>query len=321
MQLKGVVVTLLVLSLCTASLGQLEYGFYNGKCGEKDVESIIKGIVTFRFYFDQKIIAALLRMLFHDCFVHGCDASLLLTGPDSEQTAVPNFSVFGFDLIEEIKAALENECPGIVSCADIISAATRDAVVLAGGSRYDVPFGRKDGLVSLAEDVKLPSPLWSVPEVLDYYGVKGFNTEEVVLLMGGHTVGVTHCNFIKSRLYDYKGTGQPDSSLNGFYIFFLSAFICPNDPSSDNMFVFLDDPSSVLTVDNMYYKHILDNKGILPIDNYLAFDPATASIVQSYADNNQNFLEKFGEVLVKLGSVDVLTGDQGEIRKVCSRTN
>ena len=57
-----------------------------------------------------------------------CDASILLSGSDSERTAFPNSGVRGFDVIDEAKAAVEAVCPGVVSCADIIVMATRDAV-------------------------------------------------------------------------------------------------------------------------------------------------------------------------------------------------
>lgn len=60
--------------------------------------------------------------------LQGCDASILLNGSDSEQTAFPNSGVRGFDVIDDAKAAVEAVCPGIVSCADIIVMATRDAV-------------------------------------------------------------------------------------------------------------------------------------------------------------------------------------------------
>lgn len=60
----------------------------------------------------------------------GCDASILLDGSNSEKTAPPNLSVRGYDIIDAAKSAVEAICPGVVSCADIIAMATRDAVFL-----------------------------------------------------------------------------------------------------------------------------------------------------------------------------------------------
>jgi peroxidase len=46
----------------------------------------------------------------------------------AEKDAIPNLSLQGFDVIKEIKESLEEKCPGIVSCADILTLAARDAV-------------------------------------------------------------------------------------------------------------------------------------------------------------------------------------------------
>ncbi|KAJ4785402.1 Peroxidase [Rhynchospora pubera] len=313
------IVVLLVLGLVNSSYAGTSVGYYTGKCGSNDVESIIKGIVQARFSYDPDIIAFLLRLLFHDTMGNKqTDGSLLLKGPNSEQTAVPNFTVKGYDLIDTIKEALEQACPGVVSCTDIIVAATRDAVLLAGGIYFDVPLGRYDGKVGLASNVVLPPPDISVASAIAYYGDVGFTDLETVVLLGGHTVGVTHCNVIKDRLYNYKGTQLPDPALDAFYVFFLGNFICQNN---DEMFVFLDSPNSVRTVDNSYYQMLLQGKGILPIDNAIAFDPSTASYVQDLANNNDYFLDLFTKVLVKLSLVGVLDENEGEIRQLCSQTN
>ena len=60
----------------------------------------------------------------------GCDASILIAGTSSEKNAGANLSVRGYEFIDAVKAALEAECPGIVSCADIIAIATKVAIKL-----------------------------------------------------------------------------------------------------------------------------------------------------------------------------------------------
>lgn len=51
-------------------------------------------------------------------------------GNGSEKDSLPNQSLKGFDIIDMIKSQIENECPGAVSCADILVLAARESVVL-----------------------------------------------------------------------------------------------------------------------------------------------------------------------------------------------
>lgn len=61
----------------------------------------------------------------------GCDGSILIeNGPQSERHAFGHQGVRGFEVIERAKAQLEGSCPGLVSCADIVALAARDAVVM-----------------------------------------------------------------------------------------------------------------------------------------------------------------------------------------------
>jgi len=88
----------------------------------------------------------------------GCDASVLLDSTDdniAEKEAPPNLTLRTFDMIDGIKADLQKECKGVVSCADILAMATRDGVALSGGAAYALPTGRRDGTVS---DVGCSSP-------------------------------------------------------------------------------------------------------------------------------------------------------------------
>lgn len=65
--------------------------------------------------------------------LQGCDASILL---DSNQTHLAEkdgvgnaLSVRGYEVIDAAKRAVERVCPNVVSCADIIALAARDAIV------------------------------------------------------------------------------------------------------------------------------------------------------------------------------------------------
>jgi len=103
-------------------------GFYSRTCPR--AESIVKSTVRNHLKSDPSLAAGLLRLHFHDCFVQGCDASVLIEGPQTERTALPNLSLKGFEVINDAKTQLEALCPGVVSCADILALAARDSVDL-----------------------------------------------------------------------------------------------------------------------------------------------------------------------------------------------
>jgi len=66
--------------------------------------------------------------------LQGCDASILLNNTAtivSEQQALPNNnSIRGLDVVNDIKTAVENVCPNVVSCADILTIAAEVSSIL-----------------------------------------------------------------------------------------------------------------------------------------------------------------------------------------------
>ncbi|KAL8501135.1 hypothetical protein ACS0TY_020630 [Phlomoides rotata] len=310
---------LVFATLCESGDAALQAGFYKGKCRTADVEVIVGGIIRAWYGRDPTITPALLRMQFHDCFVNGCDASILLDGTTSEKTAIPNLSVRGYEIIDATKTAVEAICPGVVSCADIIVMATRDAIALSGGVRYIVQTGRRDGTISLAKNVDLPSPSISVINSIQAFSKKGLNATDMIYLLGGHTVGISHCSLIKDRLYNFRNTRKADPNMDSSLLIALRAR-CPQNSSVDNSVNLDQNPLSSMTVDNSYYKQIVMRRGILQIDQDLALDPLSKYTVDAIA-KGFNFNVKFGEAMIKLGAVQVLTNTQGQIRRSCRAIN
>ncbi|XP_049400112.1 peroxidase 44-like [Solanum stenotomum] len=307
----------ITLHLAAIVSAQLQVGFYNTKAARcPAAETIVRDTVRTRFSSDRTITAALLRMYFHDCFVRGCDASLLIDSKNtknkkSEKDAGANGSVRGYELIDQIKSKLEATCPNTVSCADIIALATRDAVALAGGPGYSIPTGRRDGLVSDPSQVNLPGPSITVPQAIQTFQSKGFNVNEMVSLLGGHTVGITHCSFIQEDRLS-RADGSMDTKL-----FTSLKKTCSANGGSP---VFLDQNTSFV-VDNSFYKQLKLKKGILKIDQLLESDGSTAGIVTNFASNPKAFQQAFANALIKLGNTQVLVGKSGEVRKNCRAFN
>lgn len=117
----------------------------------------------------------------------GCDGSVLLdsTGDTvAEKEAPPNLTLRGFEAIDEIKTTLERECRGTVSCADVLAMAARDSVALSGGAAYELPTGRRDGLVSDATAVHLPGPSSSIFEAIKAFEGINLTVVDLVTLLG-----------------------------------------------------------------------------------------------------------------------------------------
>ncbi|MED6123850.1 hypothetical protein PIB30_053377 [Stylosanthes scabra] len=305
------------------ALGELRIGFYRSSCPK--AELIVKQQVQRLFNRDKSITPALLRMHFHDCFVRGCDASILIDSATntSEKNAGANRSVRGYDFIDHLKQILESECPSTVSCADIITLATRDAVALSGGPKYAVPTGRRDGLVSTTTDVDLPGGSQSVQTVSQFFAEKGMTVEEmVVLLGGGHSIGVAHCFSFQRRLSSFNGTPDPtmDPALDSELVKICNSTVGGRVQDFLPPSAFLDQNTSFV-LDNEIYKQILLKKGVLKIDQELALDTSTKDFVASFAANGDEFQKSFANAMVKMGKIEVLVGNQGEIRKNCRAFN
>jgi len=274
---------------------------------------------------DTRIAASLLRLHFHECFVNGCDGSVLLddSKDGSEKNAFPNRqSLRGFEVIDNIKADVERFCPSTVSCADILTLAASEAVYQVGGPNWRVPLGRRDGTTANEMDAntQLPSPVEPLQNITAKFISKGLDLKDLVVLSGGHTIGFAQCFTFKGRLFDFKGSGKPDPSLDPSSLSNLQSK-CPNRDASNRNLAPLDSTSTD-RFDNAYYTNLKSNTGLLESDQALMGDPQTAAMVNFYSTMNQYyFYNDFSASMVKLGNVGVLTGQNGQIRKKCGAVN
>ncbi|KAJ0733207.1 putative peroxidase [Helianthus annuus] len=179
----------LVLCFSHATAASVLYPqFYDFSCPQAN--DIVKSVVSKAVAREPRMAASLLRLHFHDCFVKGCDGSILLDSSGtitSEKRSVPNRdSARGFEVIDEIKSAIEKACPQTVSCADILALAARDSTVLTGGPSWDVPLGRRDSLgASLSgSNQNIPAPNNTFQTILTKFKLKGLDIVDFVALSG-----------------------------------------------------------------------------------------------------------------------------------------
>ncbi|KAF5448525.1 hypothetical protein F2P56_029050 [Juglans regia] len=312
-----VVVVLLALDASLVHGQGTRVGFYSKTCPR--VESIVRSTVQTHFGSNPAIAPGLLRMHFHDCFVNGCDASILIEGTNTERTAPPNSLLRGFEVIDDAKAKLEAACPGVVSCADILTLAARDSVFLTKGQSWQVPTGRRDGRVSLASDTtNLPSARDSVDVQKQKFAEKGLDTKDLVVLAGGHTIGTAACRLFSYRLYNFNTSGNgADPTIDPAFLPQLRA-LCPQNGDAARR-VGLD-PGSQNRFDTSYFNNLMKGRGVLESDQKLWTDASTKTFVQRFLGVSV-FNVEFGRSMVKMSNVDVKTGTQGEIRKLCSAIN
>ncbi|XVF43516.1 hypothetical protein PTKIN_Ptkin02bG0046000 [Pterospermum kingtungense] len=313
----GAVVMLLLL-ICSTCQAQLSSTFYANTC--PNALSTIRTSIRSAIARERRMAASLIRLHFHDCFVQGCDASILLDNSPSitsEKFVVQNNnSARGFEVIDQAKSAVENICPGVVSCADILAVAARDASEYVGGPTWTVKLGRRDSTTASASLASSDLPLTSasLQSLIGLFERKGLSERDMVALSGSHTIGQARCVTFRGRIYSngndidagFASTRRrncPATSPNG------NGNLAPLDLVTPNSF------------DNNYFKNLLQKKGLLQSDQVLFSGGSTDSIVTEYSRNPSTFSSDFASAMVKMGDIEPLTGSAGIIRRVCSAVN
>ncbi|KZV22777.1 hypothetical protein F511_15522 [Dorcoceras hygrometricum] len=298
------------------SSAQLSTDFYSKSCPQ--LFYTVKSVVHSAIQREARMGASLLRLFFHDCFVNGCDGSILLDDTSSftgEKRAAPNLnSARGFDVVDNIKSAVEKTCPGVVSCADVLAIAARDSVVILGGPDWGVKLGRRDARTAsqAAANNSIPPPTSNLNSLISRFGAVGLSTKDMVALSGSHTIGQARCTSFRSRIYNETNL---ESSLAK-----ARQENCPRPNGvGDNNLATLDQTPA--TFDNNYFNGLVNRRGLLHSDQQLFNGGSTDSIVRTYSNNVNVFNSDFAIAMIKMGDIRPLTGSNGEIRKNCRRIN
>ncbi|BAF22750.1 peroxidase 47 precursor [Oryza sativa Japonica Group] len=307
-----IMVEVVAMAAAPRRAAALSMDYYGMSC--PFAEMVVRSVVSQALMGDPSLAASLLRLHFHDCFVQGCDASVLLDStPDNtaEKDALANKSLRGFEVIDRIKDALESRCPGVVSCADVLALAARDAVIMAGGPYYGVATGRRDGTRSSAADtVALPPPFLNATALIQLFGTHGFTAQDMVALSGGHTLGRAHCANFKNRVATEAAT--LDAAL-------ASSLGSTCAAGGDAATATFDRTSNVF--DGVYFRELQQRRGLLTSDQTLFESPETKRLVNMFAMNQAYFFYAFQQGMLKMGQLDLKEGDAGEVRTSCRVVN
>ncbi|GKA10722.1 peroxidase 11-like protein [Tanacetum coccineum] len=317
----------LLLKLLHASDPPLSLDYYKSTC--PNAEAIVRKDMECAVLSDPRNAAYILRLHFHDCFVQGCDGSVLLEDTvnfQGEKNAPTNLDALkGFDIIDRIKNKLESECPGTVSCADVLTIAARDATILVGGPYWHVPVGRKDSKSgSFAQvETNIPGANDGLLSMIAKFMYQGLSVTDMVALSGAHTIGMARCTNYRARIYgDYQITSIANPIAKSNLKTLQST--CPEAGGGENNEAAMDYVSPNL-FDNSYYHLLLNGEGLLNSDQELyssVLGIETKKLVKKYAFDPIEFFEQFSESMVKLGNItNPETYVNGEVRKNCRFMN
>ncbi|KAI3787993.1 hypothetical protein L2E82_00550 [Cichorium intybus] len=314
---SAVLACTLFLMISTHS-AQLTPDFYSKSCPKvfDAVGSVIRSAVSN----EKRMGASLLRLHFHDCFVNGCDGSILLDDTSSftgEKTAGPNRnSVRGFNVIDDVKSNVEKVCPGVVSCADILAISALESVVALGGPGWKVKLGRRDSKsasLSAANSGVIPPPQSTLSNLINRFQAVGLSAKDMVALSGAHTIGQARCTTFRARVHN-------ETNIDASFAKSRQSNCPLPTGSGDNNLAPLD-VKTPNNFDNSYYKNLISQQGLLRSDQQLHNGGSTDSLVEQYSKNPGSFHADFAAAMINMGDIRPLTGSNGEIRKNCRKVN
>ncbi|KAH7560441.1 hypothetical protein JRO89_XS10G0020500 [Xanthoceras sorbifolium] len=307
------VLVIIAMMMFGVSTAQLSPTFYATSCS--NLSNVVREVVEQARANDVRLGAKIIRVHFHDCFVNLQMAyrarkvqlrTCQQPGMKSLTASKPHWSV----------------CPGVVSCADIVALASQILVSLDGGPTWELPLGRRDSrTANRAGTTAIPGPFETLTQIEAKYIAQGLDATDLVASSGAHTFGRARCATFSRRLFNFNNTGSPDSTIDPTYLQTLQQSCPQGGPAGtlNNL-----DPTTPDAFDNNYYTNVQNNRGLLQTDQVLfstADRPDVAAIVNRFAGSQAEFFAAFGQFMIRMGDLNPLTGNNGEIRTNCRRIN
>lgn len=289
--------------------------FYDRRC--PSLQGIVRTAMAQAVAAEPRMGASILRLFFHDCFVNGCDASILLDDTATftgEKNAGPNAnSVRGYDVIDTIKTLVEAACKTTVSCADIVALAARDSVNLLGGPTWAVQLGRRDArnASQSAAGANLPGPGSSLAALITMFGNKGLSPRDMTALSGAHTIGQARCITFRNRIYN-------DTNIDPAFAAGLQK-ACP--PSGGDATLAPIDAATPTWFDTTYFDNLASKRGLFHSDQELFNGGSQDILVRYYRRNPDMFAADFAKAMGKMGNLMPSADTPTEIRLDCKKIN
>ncbi|PHT35957.1 hypothetical protein CQW23_23657 [Capsicum baccatum] len=143
-----------------------------------------------------------------------------------------------------------------------------------------------------------------LPALINNFKKQGLDEEDLVSFSSGHMLGFPQCLTIRNHIYN--DPNNIDSNFGS-----QRQENCQHSGGDSNLDSI--DPTIAL-FDSKYSRNLVSKKGLLHFDQALFSGGKTDDLVKTYTTNLGTFSKDFAESMIKIGNINPLTGNHGQIR-------